>query len=130
MNIRAYKLAEELGIDKDEFVEKAKVLGIELRSAMAAVEPDQAERLRAKLGVASGRRSVQESRVERKGTSTVIRRRRTVTAEPEPEEEEEEVSSAFSKYIFDNFLKKIKFLRKIKNLILLYWLQLQIIDMV
>ena len=85
MNIRAYKLAEELGIDKEELVEKAKVLGIELRSAMAAVEPDQAERLRAKLGVASGRRSVQESRVERKGTSTVIRRRRTVTAEPEPE---------------------------------------------
>lgn len=85
MNIRAYKLAEELGIDKDEFVEKAKVLGIELRSAMAPVDPDQAERLRAKLGVASGRRSVKESRVERKGTSTVIRRRRTVTAEPEPE---------------------------------------------
>ena len=36
--IRAYKLAEELGMDRAEFVEKAAAAGVELRSAMASLE--------------------------------------------------------------------------------------------
>ena len=49
-NIRAYKLAEELGIDRNEIVEKAAAVGIELKSAMAALDEDQADELRSKLG--------------------------------------------------------------------------------
>ena len=48
--IRAYKLAEELGIERGEFVEKAKALGVELRSPMVGLEADVADQLREKLG--------------------------------------------------------------------------------
>jgi len=34
--VRAYKLAEELGMDRNELVEKAREEGIELKSPMAA----------------------------------------------------------------------------------------------
>ena len=36
--IRAYKLAEELGIERNEFVEQAKTHGVELKSAMASID--------------------------------------------------------------------------------------------
>jgi translation initiation factor IF-2 len=82
MSVRAYKIAEELGIERNEFVEKAKTLGIELRNAMATLDEEQIALLREKLSVkkTSG---VTEARVERKGGSAVIRRRKRV-AEPEP----------------------------------------------
>ncbi len=51
--IRAYKLAEELGIERAEFVEKAAAAGIELTSARSASDDVEAERLRKKLGGAS-----------------------------------------------------------------------------
>ena len=51
-NIRAYKLAEELGIDRVEFVEKAAAIGVDLKSAMAAIDEDVAQELRQKLGSA------------------------------------------------------------------------------
>ena len=81
MSVRAYKIAEELGIERNEFVEKAKTLGIELRNAMATLDEEQIALLREKLSVkkTSG---VTEARVERKGGSAVIRRRKRL-AEPE-----------------------------------------------
>ena len=82
--VRAYKLAEELGIDRNEFVEKAAVLGVELKSAMSALEPDQLELLREKLGSSKSSARFDEQRVERKGGAAVIRRRKKVV-EPEPE---------------------------------------------
>ncbi len=83
--VRAYKIAEELGMDRNEFVAKAHEFGVELRSAMASVEEADAELLRRKLGKATG--VVSEShRVETKGGSAVIRRRKKVKA-PEPVEE-------------------------------------------
>ena len=48
--IRAYKLAEELGIDRHDFVEKAAEAGVELKSAMASLDEEQVAKLRAKLG--------------------------------------------------------------------------------
>ncbi len=51
--LRAYKLAEELGIDRSEIVERAAAEGVELKSAMAGLEPEQVELLRAKLGSAN-----------------------------------------------------------------------------
>jgi translation initiation factor IF-2 len=76
--IRAYKLAEELDIDRNEFVEKAAELGVELKNAMAALEPEDAQLLREKLGGASAKTAMVEKRVDRKGGAAVIRRRKKV----------------------------------------------------
>ncbi len=81
-NIRAYKLAEELGIERNEFVDKAKTLGVDLKSAMAAIGEEEAAMLREKLGE-KRRKDVTEARVERRGGSAVIRRRKR-KAKPEP----------------------------------------------
>ena len=48
--IRAYKLAEELGIDRAEFVERAAAAGVPLKSAMASLDEAEVEKLREKLG--------------------------------------------------------------------------------
>jgi translation initiation factor IF-2 len=92
--IRAYKLAEELGIERSEIVEKAAAAGVSLKSAMASLDEEEANRLRQKLGSARVReRLVTEKRVERKAGAAVIRRRKKapapaapepVAAEPEP----------------------------------------------
>jgi len=92
---RAYKLAEELGIDRNDFVEKAAAVGVELKNAMAALEPEQIELLREKLGTATSTTRFDEQRVERKGGTAVIRRRKKVAEPepvPEPEKEPEPVS--------------------------------------
>ncbi len=81
--IRAYKLAEELGLDRAEFVEKAAALGVELKSAMASLDEDVAEKLRKKLCVPDLRVDVSEKRVEG-GGGAVIRRRKKKVVEPAP----------------------------------------------
>jgi len=81
--IRAYKLAEELGIERSDFVEKAAALGVELKSAMATVAEDDAELLRKKLGSGKRKKLVTESRVEAKG-GAIIRRRKRAAPEPPP----------------------------------------------
>jgi len=90
--IRAYKLAEELGIEKSELVEKAEALGVVLKSAMATVGEEDADLLRKKLGVAKSKKLVTESRVEAKG-GAVIRRRKRAVPVPPPEPEPEEVAA-------------------------------------
>jgi translation initiation factor IF-2 len=87
--IRAYKLAEELGIERGEFVEKAAAIGVELSSAMASIDEDQAQELREKLGAPKKKRgAVTERRVQRgKGGAAVIRRRKKAQPAPEPEPE-------------------------------------------
>ena len=86
-NIRAYKLAEELGIDRTEIVEKARAIGIELKSAMASLEDADAEKLRKKLGVSVPRMDVTEERVESGGVVIRRRRKKKVEIEPQPEVE-------------------------------------------
>ncbi len=81
--VRAYKVAEELGLDRDEFIKKAGELGIKLRSPMVALDEEQASELRMRLG--SG---PDVTREERRVGSTVIRRRRRVEAPPPPPPEE------------------------------------------
>jgi translation initiation factor IF-2 len=83
MSVRAYKIAEELGIERNEFVEKARTLGVEIRNAMATLDEAQIALLREKLSI---RKTdvVTEARVERKGGASVIRRRKRMTeAAPE-----------------------------------------------
>ncbi len=78
--IRAYRLADELGIEKAEFLDKVREMGIELRGPMSGLDEEQAASVRAKLGA-----KIIEERVERRAAGgTVIRRRRKVVeAEPE-----------------------------------------------
>jgi translation initiation factor IF-2 len=78
--VRAYKLAEELGIDRNEFVTKAKEAGVELRNAMAMLDDAQVTLLREKLSAKKLDR-VTEARVEVSGAAVIRRRKRT---EPEP----------------------------------------------
>ena len=89
--IRAYKLAEELGLEKSEFVEKAESFGVALKSAMATVGEEDADLLRKKLGTQRPKKLVTESRVEAKG-GAIIRRRKRAEPEPPPEPEPEEVA--------------------------------------
>ncbi len=90
--VRAYKLAEELGIDRNEFVERAAAEGVELKSPMAALEPEQVDLLREKLGKpAADKTNVDEHRVEGKAGSTILRRRRKKVVEPEPAPEPDPV---------------------------------------
>ncbi len=80
-SVRAYKIAEELGIDRTEFVDRARELGIDLKNAMASVDDDQAALLRDKLGGRKG--NVLEARLEAKGKGAAVirRRKRTVPGE-------------------------------------------------
>ncbi len=82
--IRAYKLAEELGLERAEFVEKAKAHGVELKSAMASLDEAEVALLREKLGQRLDKRLVTEERVEHKGGAAVIRRRKKTAPAPEP----------------------------------------------
>ena len=94
-NIRAYKLAEELGIDRHEFVLKAGEIGIELKNAMASLEDDQVAILREKFGRATdGNERVEERRVKSTRGTTVLRRRKRAEPEPEPEQEVESTQVA------------------------------------
>ncbi len=83
-NIRAYILAEELGIERGQFVEKAAAAGITLKSAMAQVTEEEAETLRKKLGAKSRGENVTESRVRGKGGAVIRRRKKKAVPEPEP----------------------------------------------
>src|SRR5215813_3668597 len=91
-NIRAYKLAEELGIDRAAIVDRAAEVGIELKSPMAAVDDETAALLREKLGKAAEPAAVvTERRVQQSGGAAVIRRRKKAAPEPAPELIAEEV---------------------------------------
>jgi len=79
--IRAYKIAEELGIDRNELVDRAKALGIDVPSPMASLDDDVAAALREKLGGLAPGAQVVERRVEAQGGAAVIRRRKRA---PEP----------------------------------------------
>ncbi|MCH2173261.1 translation initiation factor IF-2 [Myxococcota bacterium] len=91
-NIRAYKIAEELGIERSELVEKASSVGIALKSPMAAVDEETAALLREKLGGPKPKRQMTEQRVERASGTAVIRRRRKAPAAPKPEEVPEPIA--------------------------------------
>jgi translation initiation factor IF-2 len=84
--IRAYKLAEELGIERAEFVERAAAAGVPLKSAMASLDEAEVEKLRKKLGGSRAPSSaVTEQRVEGDTGAAVIRRRKKAVPEPVPE---------------------------------------------
>ena len=79
--IRAYKIAEELGIEKEELLSKAAEIGIQLRSSMVGLDEEQVETLRRRLG-GVGTQAREEKRI---GQSVIRRRRKKeVPAAAEP----------------------------------------------
>ena len=85
--IRAYKLAEELEIDRHDFVERVREIGIELKGAMASLDDEQIALVREKFGKATrDTKNMEERRVESRGGKTVLRRRRKVVVEEPPGE--------------------------------------------
>jgi len=84
-SVRAYKIAEELGIERNEFVERARELGVDLKNAMAAIDDAQAQLLRERLGARKG--AVTEARVmgSGKGAAVIRRRKRAADEAPAPE---------------------------------------------
>jgi len=93
--IRAYKLAEELGIERAEIVDQAATVGIELKSPMSSLDEDAADQLREKLGKpAAPKGEVVERRLEGRDGATIIRRKRKAAPEPPPEPEPELVPAA------------------------------------
>ncbi len=80
--IRAYKIAEELGIDRNELVEKARTFGIDLKSPMASLEDSEVLLLREKLGIVKAPAEVVEERVASGSGTAVIRRRKRVAPPP------------------------------------------------
>ena len=79
--IRAYKIAEELGLDRNGLVDRAKSLGVEVPGPMALLDDDVAALLRERLGGHAPGAQVTERRVEGQGGGAVIRRRKRA---PEP----------------------------------------------
>ncbi len=79
--IRAYKLAAELGLEKNEFMDKLARLGINLRGPMSGLDEEQVAAVRARLGG-----KMTEERVEKRaaGGAVIRRRRRPVAPAPEP----------------------------------------------
>ena len=66
--IRAYRLAEELGIDRNEIVERAALHGVVIKNAMASMEDAEVQLLREKIGGATrAKRSMDVRRLEGKG---------------------------------------------------------------
>lgn len=88
-NIRAYKLAEELGLDRNEFVDKAKSLGVELKSAMASVSDAEALLLRERLG-AKTTSNITEARVDSGGGAVIRRRKKKAPETASPQQTEEQ----------------------------------------
>lgn len=87
--VRAYKIAEELGLEKDEFLRRAGEIGISLRSALVGIEEDQADEIRRRLG---GKGSAE--RVETRVGTGVIRRRRKKLEAPVPEGQQPQLEAS------------------------------------
>ncbi len=79
--IRAYKIAEELALDRNDLVERARSLGVDVPGPMALLDEDVAALLRERLGGHAPGAQVTERRVEGEGGGAVIRRRKRA---PEP----------------------------------------------
>ena len=75
-------MAEELGIERSDIVEKAASVGVTLKSPMASVDEESAALMRTKLSTKKTRDLVTERRVRTSSGAAVIRRRKKVAPEP------------------------------------------------
>ncbi len=84
--IRVYELAKEAGMDSKDFTAKLIEMGYSVKAYNSTLDEETAVDVRVKLGLV--KLDVEETRIQKKGKTTIIRRRSKVVAE-EPVEEEE-----------------------------------------
>jgi len=75
--MRAYKLAEELGLSREDLIKKAAEIGIEIRNPMTSLDEEQTNTIRRKLTVGAEVETVQK----RVGTGVIRRRKRKAETE-------------------------------------------------
>src|SRR5512147_1752067 len=80
--LRAFQLAQELGIENKEFVSLMSAIGMPIKSHMSAIPEEDIEKIKLKIAEFKRGRTV-----EKRVGGTVIRRRVSAAkpAEPEPE---------------------------------------------
>ena len=96
--VRVYELAKEAGLENKELVSRLQEWGFAVKSHSSSLDEDVALKVREKLGLVQT--ETEEKRVQQRGQTTIIRRRKAVPVtaeevEPEPlAEEEAEVATA------------------------------------
>src|SRR5262245_64979021 len=70
--MRAYNLASELGLEREELIKKAAEIGIEIRNPMASLDDEQVATIRRRLSSAPSSDTVQK----RVGTGVIRRRKK------------------------------------------------------
>ncbi len=86
--IRVYELAKEAGMDSKDFTAKLIEMGYSVKAYNSTLDEETAVDIRIKLGLVKV--DVEETRIQKKGKTTIIRRRAKVVDEPVVEEEPEE----------------------------------------
>ena len=89
--IRVHELAKEAGLENKVLVARLQEEGYEVKSHSSTVEESEAQAIRIKLGLVQT--ETQEKRIQEKGRTTIIRRRKAVVEEP-PREEPAEAEAA------------------------------------
>ena len=84
--IRVYELAKEAGIESKVLTAQLIEQGYDVKAYNSTLEGDVADEIRLKLGLLETRTKVEEKRIEKKGRTTIIRRRRTKVLEEVKEE--------------------------------------------
>lgn len=74
MTVRVYELAKEAGMDSKELAAKLQELGYDVKAYNSSLDDDIAEEIRQKLMNVEAK--VQEKRIQNKGKTTIIRRRK------------------------------------------------------
>lgn len=83
--IRVYELAQEAGMDSKDLTAKLIEMGMSVKAYNSTLDEETAADIRIKLGIVKV--DVEETRIQQKGKTTIIRRRAKVVEEaPEPEE--------------------------------------------
>ncbi len=85
--MRAYALATELGLGREELIKKAAEIGIEIRNPMASLDEETVATIRRRLSATPAQDTVQK----RVGSSVIRRRKRK--SEGEPDEPGDELAS-------------------------------------
>ncbi|MCB2182927.1 MAG: translation initiation factor IF-2 [Desulfobulbaceae bacterium] len=85
--IRVYELAKEAGIESKLLTAQLIELGYKVRAYNSTLDEEVADDIRKKLGFAKV--EIKEKRIERKGKTTIIRRRKKTVVEPAVEIDDE-----------------------------------------
>ncbi len=86
--IRVYDLAKEAGVESKVLTAQLIELGYKVRAYNSSLDEETADKIRQELGFSKV--EVKEKRIEQKGRTTIIRRRKKVVSEPLVEELVEE----------------------------------------